>query len=110
MPTTQDKDATRRPAVLAKPGNFSVEVVQNIGALNALLADVFVLCMKTRNFHWHMSGPHFRDYDVLLDEDSDQIFPITDDVAGRVRELGGGTVRSIGHISRLQRLNDNEAE
>src|SRR5215813_9834104 len=79
------------------------------GALTALLADVFALYIKTKNFHWHMSGPHFRDYHLLLDEQSDQIFAMTDDVAERVRKIGGTTLRSIGHIARLQRVLDNDA-
>jgi starvation-inducible DNA-binding protein len=79
-------------------------------ALNALLADVFALYVKTKNFHWHMSGPHFRDYHLLLDEHGDQIFAMTDDIAERVRKLGGTTLHSIGHIARLQRLKDNDAD
>jgi starvation-inducible DNA-binding protein len=78
--------------------------------LNALLADLFSLYLKTKNFHWHMSGPHFRDYHLLLDDHGDQIFGITDEVAERVRKLGGTTIRSIGHIARLQRLSDNDAD
>jgi starvation-inducible DNA-binding protein len=77
--------------------------------LNALLADLFSLYLKTKNFHWHMSGPHFRDYHLLLDDHGDQIFGITDELAERVRKLGGTTIRSIGHIARLQRVSDNEA-
>src|SRR5690349_23033005 len=79
-------------------------------ALEGLLADVFALYLKTKNFHWHMSGPHFRDYHLLLDEQSDQIFAMTDPVAERARKIGGTTLRSIGHISRLQRIADNDAE
>ena len=79
------------------------------GALNALLADVFALYMKTKNFHWHMSGPHFRDYHLLLDEQSDQIFAMTDVIAERVRKVGGNTLRSISDITRHQRLADNDA-
>jgi len=78
--------------------------------LNRLLADVFALYMKTKNFHWHMSGPHFRDYHLMLDEQSAQIFAMTDDVAERVRKIGGTTLRSIGAIARLQRIRDNDAE
>ncbi len=78
-------------------------------ALNGLLADVFALYLKTKNFHWHMSGPHFRDYHLLLDEHGDQIFAMTDPIAERVRKLGGSTIRSIGHISRQQRIPDNDA-
>src|ERR1700683_4171183 len=80
------------------------------GAMNAILADVFALYLKTKNFHWHMSGPHFRDYHLLLDEHADQIYAMTDPIAERVRKLGGSTLRSIGHIARTQRLLDNDAE
>ena len=80
------------------------------GALNGLLADVFALYLKTKNFHWHMSGPHFRDYHLLLDEQSDQIFAMTDPIAERVRKLGGSTLKSIGQISRTQRIADNDAD
>jgi len=80
------------------------------GALTALLADVFVLYLKTKNFHWHMSGPHFRDYHLMLDEQGEQIFAMTDDIAERARKIGGGTLRSIGQISKLQRLLDNDAD
>lgn len=80
------------------------------GALNVLLADMFALYVKTKNFHWHMSGPHFRDYHLLLDEHGEQIFATTDDIAERVRKIGGGTLRSIGHIARLQRVKDNDAD
>jgi len=80
------------------------------GAMNAILADVFALYLKTKNFHWHMSGPHFRDYHLLLDEQADQIFAMTDPVAERVRKIGGVTLRSIGHIARLQRVIDNDAD
>jgi starvation-inducible DNA-binding protein len=79
-------------------------------ALNAILADTFALYIKTKNFHWHMSGPHFRDYHLLLDEQADQIFAMTDPIAERVRKLGGITIRSIGEIARTQRLSDNDAE
>src|SRR5580704_5460301 len=111
MPTTQDKLAARREAAIATPSDLGSDAVKNIsGALNALLADVFALYMKTKNFHWHLSGPHFRDYHLLLDEHGDQIFAMTDAIAERVRKIGGVTIRSIGHISRLQRLDDNDAE
>jgi starvation-inducible DNA-binding protein len=101
----------RRGASLARLSDISHEAVKDIsGALNALLADVFALYLKTKTFHWHMSGPHFRDYHLLLDEHGDQIFAITDDIAERVRKIGGPTIRSIGHISRLQRIADNDAE
>jgi starvation-inducible DNA-binding protein len=77
--------------------------------MNAILADVFALYLKTKNFHWHMSGPHFRDYHLLLDEQADQIFAMTDPIAERIRKVGGTTLRSIGHIARLQRVDDNDA-
>ena len=80
------------------------------GAMNAVLADVFALYIKTKNFHWHMSGPHFRDYHLLLDEQADQIFAMTDPIAERIRKIGGTTIRSIGDIARLQRVLDNDAE
>jgi starvation-inducible DNA-binding protein len=90
---------------------FGPEDVKNLSSvLNALLADVFSLYLKTKNFHWHMSGPHFRDYHLLLDEQASQIFAISDDIAERVRKIGGTTLRSIGHISRLQRIADNDQE
>src|SRR6202171_6158717 len=80
------------------------------GALNILLADMFALYVKTKNFHWHMSGPHFRDYHLLLDEQAEQIFATTDAIAERIRKIGGTTLRSIGHIGRLQRVLDNDAD
>jgi starvation-inducible DNA-binding protein len=111
MPTTEDKLETRRRAALATPSELGSTAVKNIsGALNALLADTFALYIKTKNFHWHASGPHFRDYHLLLDEQASQIFAITDDIAERVRKIGGTTIRSIGQISRLQRLSDNDAD
>jgi starvation-inducible DNA-binding protein len=101
----------QRMAPLKTPTGLSVQATQDIsGALNALLADMFALYLKTKNFHWHMSGPHFRDYHLLLDEQADQIYGATDAIAERVRKLGGTTLRSIGHISRLQRLLDNDAD
>ena len=111
MPTTQDKLEARRRAPLATPSALGPEAVKNItGALNAVLADVFTLYLKTKNFHWHMSGPHFRDYHLLLDEHADQIFAMTDDIAERVRKIGGITIRSIGNVARLQRISDNDAD
>ena len=93
------------------PDGFSPEEVKNLSSvLNALLADTFALYLKTKNFHWHMSGPHFRDYHLLFDEHATQIFDITDAIAERVRKIGGTTIRSIGHISHLQRLADNDQE
>jgi starvation-inducible DNA-binding protein len=101
----------RQKAPLATPSDIDPTAVKDItGALNALLADVFSLYLKTKNFHWHMSGPHFRDYHLLLDEHGDQIFAMTDDLAERVRKIGGTTIRSIGHVARLQRISDNDAE
>ncbi len=85
-------------------------VVEISKTLRELLADVFALYVKTKNFHWHMTGPHFRDYHLLLDEHSDQIFAMTDDVAERARKIGGTTLHSIGDIARHQRLKDNDAE
>src|SRR5271170_8492806 len=100
-----------RTASLATPTDLKSNAVKDLtGALNALLADVFGLYLKTKNFHWHVSGPHFRDYHLMLDEQSDQIFATTDDIAERVRKIGGTTVRSIGHIGRLQRIKDNDAD
>jgi len=102
---------TRQKAALATPSDIEHQAVRDItGALNALLADLFALYLKTKNFHWHMSGPHFRDFHLLLDDHGDQIFAMTDDVAERVRKIGGTTIRSIGQISRLQRLLDNDAD
>jgi starvation-inducible DNA-binding protein len=96
---------------LATPTGLEPGATKDIaGAMNAILADVFALYLKTKNFHWHMSGPHFRDYHLLLDEQGDQIFAMGDPIAERVRKLGGTTVRSIGHIARLQRVLDNDAE
>jgi starvation-inducible DNA-binding protein len=91
--------------------DLTAEASKDISAaLTALLADVFALYVKTKNFHWHMSGPHFRDYHLLLDEQGEQIFAMTDDIAERARKVGGTTLRSIGQISRLQRIPDNDAE
>jgi len=102
--------AERREAPLRTPSLLRPDSVQNITAeLNVLLADVFALYLKTRNFHWHVSGPHFRDYHLLLDEQGDQIFAMTDDIAERVRKLGRATIRSIGHIARLKHVADNDA-
>jgi starvation-inducible DNA-binding protein len=100
-----------RKAPLATPSDIDQQAVQDISAgLTALLADVFALYIKTKNFHWHMTGPHFRDYHLLLDEHGTQLFAMTDDIAERVRKIGGTTLRSIGHIARLQRIADNDAE
>jgi starvation-inducible DNA-binding protein len=100
-----------RTANLATPTIVGVNAVQQIaGALNILLAGVFALHLKTKNFHWHMSGPHFRDYHLLLDEQAAQILATTDDIAERVRMLGATTLRSIGHVAKLQRVLDNDAD
>ena len=106
-----DRTKATRTASLATSTVLSVEAVREIsGALTVLLADLFALYIKTKNFHWHMSGPHFRDYHLLLDEQSDQIFAITDAVAERARKIGGTTLRSVGQIGRLQRVLDNDAD
>ena len=100
-----------RIAALHTPTDLKPKAVQEIsGALNVLLADMFALYLKTKNFHWHMSGPHFRDYHLLLDEHGDQIFATTDAIAERVRKIGGTTLHSIGHVARLQRVEDNDSE
>ncbi|MGY3603047.1 MULTISPECIES: Dps family protein [unclassified Bradyrhizobium] len=96
---------------LQSPTDLKAEATRDISAaLSALLADVFALYVKTKNFHWHMSGRHFRDYHLLLDEQSDQIFAMTDPIAERARKIGGTTIRSIGQISRQQRILDNDAD
>lgn len=101
----------RHTASLVTPTDLGVNAVADLSAsLTTLLADVFTLYVKTKNYHWHMSGPHFRDYHLLLDEHGDQIFAMTDPIAERVRKIGGTTLRSVGQISRLQRLQDNDAE
>src|ERR1700752_778395 len=101
----------RRAAPLETPTDLGGQASKDItAALNLLLADVFALYLKTKNFHWHMSGPHFRDYHLLLDEQADQLFAMTDPLAERVRKLGETTLRSIGHIARLQRFSDNDAD
>ncbi|HEY2143913.1 MAG TPA: DNA starvation/stationary phase protection protein [Candidatus Udaeobacter sp.] len=100
-----------RDAPLETRTDLSRAAVKDItGAMNTILADVFALYLKTKNFHWHMSGPHFRDYHLLLDEHADQLFAMTDPIAERVRKIGGLTLRSIGQISRTQRVLDNDAE
>ena len=112
MDAKEAKDAkARRKAALDTPTNLTLNATRDIaGALTTLLADVFALYVKTKNFHWHVSGPHFRDYHLLLDEQAEQIFAATDAIAERVRKIGGTTLRSIGHIARLQRLLDNDAD
>lgn len=102
---------TRRMAPLQTPTDLGAQATKDVSAaLNLLLADAFALYLKTKNFHWHVSGPHFRDYHLLLDEQADQIYATTDPIAERVRKLGGTTLRSIGQISRLQRVEDNDAD
>jgi len=100
-----------RTAPLATPTDLKPNAVRDLaGELNILLADMFGLYLKTKNFHWHVSGPHFRDYHLLLDEQSEQIFATTDAIAERVRKIGATTLRSIGHVGRLQRIQDNDAD
>ena len=101
----------RRRSPLITPTDLGTQASMDIaGSMNAMLADVFALYLKTKNFHWHMSGPHFRDYHLLLDEQADQLYAMTDPIAERIRKTGGSTLRSIGHISRTQRIIDNDAE
>jgi starvation-inducible DNA-binding protein len=108
--TAQEAKVLRK-APLATPTDLKPNAVRDLaGALNILLADMFGLYVKTKNFHWHISGPHFRDYHLLLDEHGDQIFATTDAIAERVRKIGGTTLHSIGHIGRLQRIEDNDAD
>lgn len=102
---------TRRAAPLATPTDLgSAATLQISGALNAVLADVFALYLKTKNFHWHMSGSHFRDYHLMMDEQAGELFAMTDPLAERVRKTGGQTLRSVAHIARLQRVLDNDAD
>jgi starvation-inducible DNA-binding protein len=97
-------------APLITPTDLEAKATKDIaGAMNAILADVFALYLKTKNFHWHISGPHFRDYHLLLDEHAEQLFAMTDDIAERVRKIGGMTLHSIGQISKMQRISDNDA-
>ncbi len=116
MSTRTHHETTRNPqdskaAKINNPDHFQPEQVKNIASvMNGILADVFALYLKTKNFHWHMSGPHFRDYHLLLDEQGEQIFAMTDDIAERVRKVGGVTLHSIGEIGRLQRIHDNDQE
>ena len=101
----------RRTAALATPTDLGANATRDLsGGLNILLADVIALYFKTKNFHWHVSGPHFRDYHLLLDEQATQIDGMTDPIAERVRKLGGTTIRSVGHVTRLQRVLDNDAD
>src|ERR1700680_4439759 len=107
---TQDLQR-RQKAPLATPTDLKSAATKDIsGVMNAILADVFALYLKTKNFHWHMSGPHFRDYHLLLDDQADQLVALNDPIAERIRKVGGTTLRSIGHICRIQRVLDNDAE
>jgi len=115
MPTATEPKTSelkqRRQLPLSTPTDLRPEATRDIGAaMNAILADVFALYLKTKNFHWHMSGPHFRDYHLLLDEQGDQLFAMTDTIAERVRKIGGSTIKSIGQIARTQRVEDNDAD
>ena len=102
---------SRQSASLETPSDLGSDATKDItGALNLLLADAFALYLKTKNFHWHMSGSHFRDYHLLLDEQAEQVFATTDPIAERVRKLGGRTLHSIGEVKRLQRISDNDAD
>lgn len=106
----RSKSESHEHGVLSSRGNLTPMAVTDLSAaLSGLLADTFALYLKVKNFHWHMSGPHFRDYHLLLDEQASQIFAMTDPIAERVRKIGGTTLRSIGHISRHQRIQDNDA-
>jgi starvation-inducible DNA-binding protein len=101
----------RQQAPLSTPTDLTAQATRDIsGAMNALLADVFALYVKTKNFHWHLSGPHFRDYHLMFDEQGEQIFAMTDPIAERVRKIGGTTIKSIGEIARLQRVSDNDSD
>ena len=111
QPQSRDSLAQRRRSALITPTDLGSKASIDIaGGMNAILADVFALYLKTKNFHWHMSGPHFRDYHLLLDEQADQLYAMTDPIAERIRKTGGSTLRSIGHITRIQRVKDNDAE
>src|ERR1700720_3638534 len=108
---SNEEARARREARLRTPSDIGENAMKDLsGALTALLADTYTLYLKTKNFHWHMNGPHFRDYHLLLDEQGDQLFAMTDPIAERIRKIGGLTIKSIGHISRLQRVLDNDAE
>jgi starvation-inducible DNA-binding protein len=108
---THDEMMRRRKTPLITPTDLGAKASVDIASgLNEILADVFALYLKTKNFHWHMSGPHFRDYHLLLDEQADQLYGMTDPIAERIRKTGGSTLRSIGHIARVQRIKDNDAE
>lgn len=107
---TEDRKRRRR-APLDTPTDLKPAATRDIaGAMNAILADVYALYFKTKNFHWHLSGPHFRDYHLLFDEQGDQLFAMADPIAERIRKVGGSAIRSIGHVARLQRVKDNDAD
>jgi starvation-inducible DNA-binding protein len=107
----KDSSKEKRKAALKTPSSFGENAIKDLsGALNELLADIFALYIKTKNFHWHVSGPHFRDYHLLLDDQSAQIFAATDVIAERVRKIGGTTLRSVGQIAKMTRVADNDAD
>jgi starvation-inducible DNA-binding protein len=107
----KSRTATALGGALVTPTDLSPQATRDIsGAMNAILADVFSLYLKAKNFHWHLSGPHFRDYHLLFDEQADQVFAMTDPIAERVRKVGGATLRSVGQIARMQRIADNDAD
>src|SRR5882672_7987446 len=109
--TTLEKLRERRLAPLTTPSDLGADAAKEVGgALNALLADVFALYVKTKSFHWHVSGPHFREYHLLLDEQADQIYAMSDPIAERVRKIGAPTLKSIGQIGTMQRILDNDAD
>ena len=109
-PRDAEKLRERRLAPLSTPSDLDARAAGEVGeVMNRLLADVFALYVKTKNFHWHVTGPHFRDYHLLLDEQADQVFAMTDPIAERVRKIGAPTLRSIGQIAKLQRILDNDA-
>ena len=110
-PRSKEQLSERRRAPLSTPTDLSAEATRDISAaMNGILADVFALYVKTKNFHWHLSGPHFRDYHLMFDEQADQVFAMTDPIAERIRKIGGMTIKSIGQISHLQRVLDNDAD
>jgi starvation-inducible DNA-binding protein len=107
----KEKLTHKMEAPLVTPSDLSAKATKDItGVMNPILADVFALYLKTKNFHWHLSGPHFRDYHLMFDEQGEQIFAMTDPIAERIRKVGGMTIRSIGHISRSQHILDNDAD
>lgn len=110
-PAKKVKLDERRRAPLITPSDLGADAARDIGAaMNEILADVYALYIKTKNFHWHMSGPHFRDYHLLLDEQSDQVFAMTDVIAERIRKIGGQTLKSVGQIAKTTRVKDNDAD